>query len=265
MRDPIVAGNWKMHGRREFVETYIAELARSEALKHGSESMPEVVLFPPVAYLDCAARSLATNGLARRISLGAQNLHAEAAGAFTGETAGEMIVDLGARYVLVGHSERRQLFAESDAMVAAKFAAAVRAGLTPVLCVGETLAEREAGTEQQVVRQQLGAVLKNAGIRGGIVAYEPVWAIGTGRTAAPEQAQQMHQCIRSVLAQLDPLLADATRILYGGSVTADNAGALFAMPDIDGGLVGGASLQPQDFAAIVAAAGVGRRSNKELK
>jgi len=191
------------------------------------------------------------------VALGAQSLCAEAQGAFTGEVSGTMLRDVGCRYVLVGHSERRQLFGEHDALVARKFMAAQAHGLTPVLCVGETLEEREAGRTGDVVSRQLEAVLAVSGIAAfdrAVVAYEPVWAIGTGRNATPEQAQDVHASIRGQLSALDAIIGGSVRILYGGSVKASNARELFAMADIDGGLVGGASLKAEEFAQICAAA-----------
>lgn len=178
-----------------------------------------------------------------RIALAAQNLSEHASGAYTGEVAAAMLGEFGCRYVLVGHSERRQLYGETDATIAAKFVAAREAGITPILCVGETLQEREAGRTREVVARQLDAVLARGSIGAAVVAYEPVWAIGTGRTASPDQAQEVHGYLRQ-------RLSEATRILYGGSVKPDNATAIFAMPDVDGGLIGGASLKAQDFIAI---------------
>ncbi len=180
------------------------------------------------------------------IAWGAQNLSEHAQGAYTGEVSAAMLQEFGCRYVIAGHSERRQLYGESDAQVAAKFAAARGAGLTPILCVGETLQERESGRTQAVVARQLDAVLQKAPFEDAVLAYEPVWAIGTGRTASPEQAQEVHAFLRR-------RVSNATRILYGGSVKAQNAAAIFAMPDVDGGLIGGASLAAAEFAAIVKA------------
>lgn len=191
------------------------------------------------------------------VALGAQSVCAEPLGAFTGEISGSMLLDVGCRYVLVGHSERRQLYGESDALVARKFLATQSQGLTPVLCVGETLEERESGRTTQVVERQLEAVLSVSGVAAlgnAVIAYEPVWAIGTGRTASPEQAQEVHALIRAKVAALDATIAGSVRILYGGSVKASNARELFAMADIDGGLVGGASLMAEEFAQICAAA-----------
>ena len=236
MRRPIVAGNWKMHGSRSRIEDFARSLEGRERA--------DVILFPPAVYLSLAVERL------EGAQVGVQNVHIETAGAYTGEIAAEMAAELGVRYVLVGHSERRRLFCETDDIVAAKYRAAVRAGLVPILCVGETLEERREGREAEVVLAQLDAALNGASSAadGAVVAYEPVWAIGTGETATPAQAQAMHATIRGALSDTD------TRILYGGSVTAENACALFAEDDIDGGLVGGASLEPASFNAITYAA-----------
>ncbi|HEV2212245.1 MAG TPA: triose-phosphate isomerase [Gammaproteobacteria bacterium] len=249
MRQPLVAGNWKMNGNRE------GALRLANAVAQGTEagSAAEVLLCPPFVYLADLARALKDSG----VSLGAQDLCAEDNGAYTGEVSGPMLKDFDCRYVIVGHSERRALYAEGDALVARKFMAAQKAGLTPILCVGETLAEREAGETSAVVSRQLEAVLGAAGIAafgGAVVAYEPVWAIGTGRTAKSDQAQEVHALIRSMLAAQDAKIAGDVRLLYGGSVKAANAAELFRMPDIDGGLVGGASLDAGEFLAICAAA-----------
>ena len=223
-----------MHGSRSRIEDF----ARSVEGREGVD----VVLFPPAVYLSLAVERLAG------VQIGVQNVHFEEAGAYTGEIAAEMAEELGARYVLVGHSERRRLFCETDEVVAAKYRAAVRAGLIPILCVGETLEERRQGREDAVVLSQVDAVLNGAAAANAVVAYEPVWAIGTGETATPAQAQAMHATIRGALPDRNAC------ILYGGSVTAENAGALFAEDDIDGGLVGGASLEPASFNAIIYAA-----------
>jgi triosephosphate isomerase len=209
------------------------------------------VVCPPFVYLDTASRLLEGSAIA----LGAQNLSTEPKGAFTGEVAAEMLRDCGCRYVIVGHSERRQLFQESDALVATKVAAALRAGLTPILCVGETLRQRESGSTLSVIEAQLGAVFTQLGsaIEQTVIAYEPIWAIGTGQTATPEQAQKVHAFIRRLLGAVTTKASEIS-ILYGGSVKADNAVALFTQPDIDGGLVGGASLNAEEFAAICNAA-----------
>ncbi len=249
MRQPLVAGNWKMNGSRE------SALRLANAVAQGTEagSAAEVLLCPPFVYLADLARALKDSGL----SLGAQDLCAEENGAYTGEVSGAMLKDFDCRYVIVGHSERRALFAEDDALVARKFMAAQKAGLIPILCVGETLAEREAGATHAVVERQLKAVLDAAGIAAfakGAVAYEPVWAIGTGRTAKSDQAQEVHALIRGILSGQDAKIAGEVRLLYGGSVKAANAAELFRMPDIDGGLVGGASLDAGEFLSICAAA-----------
>jgi triosephosphate isomerase (TIM) len=249
MRKPLVAGNWKMHGSR----AENARLLRGLLDLLGPETRAEVMVCPPFVYLWETERLLKDT----EVALGAQSLCAEAQGAFTGEVSGAMLRDVGCRYVLVGHSERRQLFGEADALVARKFVAAQAHGLVPVLCVGETLEEREAGRTGEVVERQLAAVLAVSGIGAfaqAVVAYEPVWAIGTGRTASPEQAQEVHASIRARLAALDATIGASVRILYGGSVKASNARELFAMADIDGGLVGGASLKAEEFAQICAAA-----------
>jgi triosephosphate isomerase len=249
MRTPLVAGNWKMHGSRAENTSLVESLL--DLLKPDSKA--DVLLCPPFVYLWETCRMLKDTDVA----LGAQSLCAEALGAFTGEVSGAMLRDVGCGYVLVGHSERRQLYGENDALVARKFVAAQGQGLVPVLCVGETLEERESGRTNEVVARQLDAVLSVSGVASlgqAVVAYEPVWAIGTGRTASPEQAQEVHAMIRARVEALDGTIARSVRILYGGSVKASNARELFAMADIDGGLVGGASLKAEEFAQICAAA-----------
>ena len=248
MRRKLVAGNWKMNGStssiRELLQGILGGAAEVAAV--------ELAVFPPFVYLDAVGRQLA--GAA--IGWGAQNLSEHPSGAYTGEVAGPMLKDFGCTYVIVGHSERRTLYGESDQVVASKFAAARKVGLKPILCVGETLEERERGVTEAVVGRQLKAVLDLEGIASfadAVIAYEPVWAIGTGRTATSAQAQEVHAFIRAQLAALDPALASQVRVLYGGSVKGSNAGELLAMPDIDGGLVGGASLDPKDFLAIAKA------------
>ncbi len=214
----------------------------------------DAVVCAPFVYLPQVGAGLA-GGAAE---LGAQNLSEQAPGAFTGEVAGEMLLDVGCRWVIVGHSERRALYGETSERVAQKAARAIALGLKPIVCVGETLEERDAGRTLEVVTAQLAAVLATCPVEqlaGGAVAYEPVWAIGTGRTATPAQAQEVHAAIRAQLARSDAQAAQRTRILYGGSVKPANAGELFAQPDIDGGLIGGASLVAADFTAICAAAG----------
>jgi len=247
VRRTLVAGNWKMFGSRRLVRDVIGEL---RAMVHGAA---EVVICPPFPFLGPAADMVAGSALC----LGAQDLHVAVEGAFTGEVSGAMLRDMGCSYVIVGHSERRQYFAENDELVAAKAEAAVREGLCPMVCVGENEAEREAGRQFEVVQRQLAAVTERLGagaMARSVVAYEPVWAIGTGRTATPGQAQEIHAFLRAELRRLDAGLADTVRILYGGSVKAANARELFAQRDIDGGLVGGASLGAAEFAAICAAA-----------
>ncbi|WP_240125858.1 triose-phosphate isomerase [Thermomonas alba] len=247
MRRKIVAGNWKLHGSRAFAAALLAELAA------GRPQGVELVVLPPYPYL----QSLAAPCVEAGIALGAQDCSAHDKGAYTGEVAAAMLADVGARYVLVGHSERRQYHAESSALVAEKFVAAQAAGLIPVLCVGERLEEREAGQTEAVVAGQLRPVLERAGAAAfarAVVAYEPVWAIGTGRTASPEQAQAVHAFIRGEVAAFDATIANSLPLLYGGSVKPDNAASLFAQADVDGGLVGGASLVAADFLAIAQAA-----------
>jgi triosephosphate isomerase len=244
MRGRLVVGNWKMNGGL----AANAELLR--ALVAGWQGAPgrTLAVCPPYPYLAQAQAALAGTAIA----WGAQDVSEHAAGAYTGEVAAGMLAELGCRYVLVGHSERRQFYGDTDAVVAAKTLAALAAGLTPIACVGETLAEREAGTTDAVVLRQLDAVLAAVGpaVAKLVVAYEPVWAIGTGRTATPEQAQAVHALLRARLAKAG---AADVALLYGGSVKADNAAALFGMPDIDGGLIGGASLKAAEFLAIARA------------
>ena len=249
MRQKLVAGNWKMHGGLEAN----AALLRSVAAGAAGLGQVEVAVCVPYPYL-AQAQSLLTG---THVAWGAQNLSEHAKGAYTGEVSASMLSDFGCRYVLVGHSERRSLYGEGDALVAAKFMATQAAGLCPVLCVGETLAERERGETAAVVAAQIDAVLGVAGIEAfakAVVAYEPVWAIGTGRTATSDQAQEVHAAIRAQLASADGRVAGALQILYGGSVKPGNAQELFGMPDIDGGLIGGASLVGEDFLAICRAA-----------
>ncbi len=249
MRQPLVAGNWKMHGSRTENATLVRSLL--DQLRPGSDT--EVLLCPPFVYLSDVGRLLTDSDVA----LGGQSVCDEPQGAFTGEVSAAMLKDVGCRYVLVGHSERRQLYGEDDAQVARKFVAAQSQGLVPVLCVGETLEEREGERTDKVVARQLDAVLAVSGaaaLASAVIAYEPVWAIGTGRTASPQQAQDVHAMIRSRVAALDATIGGSVRILYGGSVKASSARELFAMPDIDGGLVGGASLKADEFAQICAAA-----------
>jgi triosephosphate isomerase (TIM) len=235
MRTPLVAGNWKMHGNRaangQLLDAVVAGMRGLQGV--------ECAVCVPFPYLGETAARLGKASLA----WGAQNVSEHAQGAFTGEVSAAMLKEFGCKYVLVGHSERRQLYGETDAMVAAKFAVVLKQGMVPVLCVGETLAEREAGRTNEVVARQLGAVK----FADAVLAYEPVWAIGTGKTATPEQVQAVHRLLRT-------MVPPETRILYGGSVKKENAASLFAMPDVDGGLIGGASLVADDFVEIVRAA-----------
>ena len=249
MRRSIVAGNWKMHGSRAAVAGFCEALREA----HLGAAL-EVLVFPPVAYLGQFADGVRDAAVA----VGAQDLHPAAQGAHTGGVSGTMIAELGGSWALTGHSERRSEHGESDALVAAKFGAALSAGLKPILCVGETLAQRQAGEAEAVVAKQVQAVIDAVGVDGlaqGAVAYEPVWAIGTGETAEPGQAAAMHGLIRETIAARDAESARLIRVMYGGSVNPHNAAELFSEPDIDGGLIGGASLQAESFLAIVAAAG----------
>ncbi|WP_407314992.1 triose-phosphate isomerase [Pseudomonas sp. nanlin1] len=250
MRRTMVAGNWKMHGTRASVAELIVGL-RALSLPTGVD----VAVFPPSLYIGQVIDGL--QGLP--VAVGAQNAAVQSKqGALTGELASTQLQDAGCTLVLVGHSERRQIIGETDAALIAKFTAAQEGGLTPVLCVGETLEEREAGKTLEVVGHQLGSVIEALGIKAfvnAVIAYEPVWAIGTGLTATPQQAQDVHAAIRAQLQAEDADVAQAVRLLYGGSVKAANAVELFGMPDIDGGLIGGASLNADEFGAICRAAG----------
>ncbi len=248
MRKKLVAGNWKMHGSRSMAQALIRDLiaAYSDTI--------DMVVFPPFPYLAELASACAGSGIA----VGAQDVSEHVGqGAYTGEVSAAMLADVGAQWVLTGHSERRHYHGESSQQVARKFAAAWAGGLTPILCVGETLEQREAGDTEEVIEEQLRAVFDEVGVAGfatAVIAYEPVWAIGTGRTATPEQAQQVHAFIRSQLEKEDVTIARLTRLLYGGSVKAANAVELFAQADVDGGLIGGAALVASDFLEICAAA-----------
>lgn len=249
MRTPLIAGNWKMNGSAELVASFGRAFAEAE--------LPgdlEVAIFPPFPYLEAARREFAET----RIRLGAQTLNPLHSGAHTGEVSGGMLREFGVQYALVGHSERRQLYRESDEQVYDRLLAALSVDMTPVLCVGETLEERDAGRTREVVLRQVGHVmarLEPAQRARVVIAYEPVWAIGTGRTATPEQAQEVMAAIRAYQAGFDRDLAAGLRLLYGGSMNAGNAAELLAQPDIDGGLVGGASLKVGDFLAICQSAG----------
>lgn len=248
MRRAFVAGNWKMNGLlatgRELLVSLVAQVVTQDV---------DVVVCPPYPYLAAAADVLDGSS----IRLGAQDVHPSVSGAFTGSVSGAMLRDVGCGYVIVGHSERRQFDSESDELVARKAEAALREGLVPIVCVGETGAEREAGFAHDVVERQFAPLVSRLGadaLAGCVLAYEPVWAIGTGCTATPAQAQEMHLFLRTLLGDVGASVARSVRIVYGGSVNAGNAAALFAEADIDGALVGGASLKAQDFAAICNAA-----------
>ncbi len=250
MRRPLVAGNWKMHGTRTSIKTLLTELAE--------QTLPEtidVAVFPGLLHLQSVVERLAGSP----IVVGSQDCAVQVEeGAMTGETSALQLKDVGCAMVLVGHSERRQLQEETDSVICRKFVAAQAAGLTPILCVGETLAEREAGDAASTVQRQVDAVLLELGVevlQNAVIAYEPIWAIGTGLTATPEQAQEIHAQIRAHVANYCAKAAQDLRILYGGSVKAANAAELFAQADIDGGLVGGASLNAKEFSAICRAAG----------
>ncbi|MDH5189908.1 MAG: triose-phosphate isomerase [Gammaproteobacteria bacterium] len=250
MRQPLVAGNWKMNGSRESIKALLDGIKAGI----GAVNKAEVAVCAPYVYLADVQQQL--NG--SNVSWGAQNLSTEASGAFTGEISADMIKDFSCKYVIVGHSERRSLYGETDEIVAHKFEVARNAGLVPILCVGELLEEREKGITEEVVNRQLDAVINRVGIAAladGVIAYEPVWAIGTGKTATPDQAQETHAAIRQKLASMDAGVAEKVQILYGGSMNAGNAAELIGMADIDGGLIGGASLKSDDFLTIGKAAG----------
>lgn len=242
MRHPLVAGNWKMHGDRESVASLVASL-----LEIGCEA--EIAIFPPYVYIPLVAAAVGNSGVNSGISVGAQNTSEYDSGAYTGEVSCQMLRDFSCQYAIVGHSERRSIYGETDAQVAHKFAAVQSAGITPILCVGETLEQREQGKTLDVVAAQIEAVIGLVGLSNvceAVVAYEPVWAIGTGKTASAYQAQEVHLALRQQLGDT----GDKTRILYGGSVKAANAAELFMQPDIDGALVGGASLDANEFSEI---------------
>jgi triosephosphate isomerase len=249
MREILVAGNWKMNGSTEANEALVSAIVAG--VPHGSGF--HLLVCPPFPYLAAVVAQTAGSP----VKVGAQNVSEHDSGAFTGEVSSGMLADIGCDYVIVGHSERRALYGESSFQVATKFQAAQAAGIKPILCVGETLEEREDGATERVVDFQLSAVLDAVGIEAfasAVVAYEPVWAIGTGKTATPEQAQDVHKHIRAQLAAQDEEIAAGVQVLYGGSMKGENAAGLLAMPDIDGGLIGGASLKADDFLAIAEAA-----------
>lgn len=245
MRRKLVAGNWKMHG------TLAQNAALLDAVRSGMAAMPDVdcAVCVPFPYLAQAQQKLS----ASKVKWGAQDVHQLDKGAYTGEVSAAMLQDFACSYVIVGHSERRAIYGESSQLVAEKFLAAQKTGLTPILCVGESLQQRERGVTEQVVAEQLDALIERGGIsalQNAVIAYEPVWAIGTGKTATSAQAQAVHAFIRQRVAAQDSKIAAGLCILYGGSVKASNAAELFAMPDIDGGLIGGASLIAEEFLAI---------------
>lgn len=247
-RKPCVIGNWKMQGSREMISNLVSGLS-------ANKNYPEVdiALCPPTLYIERVQAALEDYALQDHFALGAQNVYCESGGAFTGETSPEMLVDMGCRYVIIGHSERRQLFFEDDTLIARKSRAAYHAGLIPILCIGETAAERAAGKTFEIVCRQLQAILEKlplVALATSIIAYEPVWAIGTGLTATPEQAEAVHASLRDWLGKQDPEIAKKVCILYGGSVKAENADGLFSMPNIDGALVGGASIDAGQFLKI---------------
>jgi triosephosphate isomerase len=249
MRQAMVAGNWKMNGSSGDVEELVG------GIKAGLDGVSaEVAVCPPFVYIPAVATAISGTP----IKLGAQNMSEQASGAYTGEVAGPMLKDVGCDYVILGHSERRTLYGETDEIVAAKYAAALQHGLKPILCIGETLEEREQGITEEVVGRQIDAILDSSGaasLADAVLAYEPVWAIGTGMTATPEQAQDVHAFIRGRIASHDAGVAEGLRILYGGSMKPGNAAELIGQTDIDGGLIGGASLVAADFLGICKAAG----------
>jgi triosephosphate isomerase len=245
MRQPLVAGNWKMNGSFASIKSLV------EGIKAGLDSVTtaEMAVCPPFVYIPQVAAMLADSSIA----LGGQDVNDREFGAHTGEVAPYMLVDFGCKYAIVGHSERRSIYGESDEFTARKFASARQAGLVPILCVGELLEEREQGITEQVVSRQLDAIIDLEGVGAladAVIAYEPVWAIGTGKTATPDQAQDVHAFIRGTIAREDAAVAEKVQILYGGSVKGSNAAELFAMADIDGGLIGGASLDANEFLSI---------------
>jgi triosephosphate isomerase len=247
MRSILIAGNWKMKGR---LQSFIY---LDEGIKAGDAGNAELAVCPPAVFLMKVGGMLADSGIA----LGAQNVCDQETGAFTGEISAQMLKECGCRYAIVGHSERRSLYLESDQLVAARFAMAQNAGIVPILCVGESLQERDQGVTEDVVARQLQAVLDLCGIAGiaqSVIAYEPVWAIGTGKVATPEQAQAVHAFIRARLEQHDASVAQQVQILYGGSMNPSNAAELLSQQDIDGGLIGGAALKADDFLTIAQSA-----------
>jgi triosephosphate isomerase (TIM) len=251
MRKPMIAGNWKMQGASANNKKLVSQLVADDMLTQQGDSI-DVVICPPFAYLDQVHALLASSSIA----LGAQDVSAHPEGAYTGQISASMLVDNKCEWVIVGHSERRQMCGETDTVVVQKVAQAIKSGLKPIICLGESEAEREQGKTEAVLSRQIQAVLRELGphvFENGVIAYEPIWAIGTGLTATPEQAQDVHQFLRFQVASFDEGVAKKVRILYGGSVKPENATGLFAMPDIDGALVGGASLVADSFLGICAA------------
>jgi triosephosphate isomerase len=249
MRKALVAGNWKMNGTRAST----GELCKGIADGMAALGEVDVLVCPPSILISTAATALANSG----VMIGGQDLDINPGGAFTGQTSAAMLLDAGCKYVIVGHSERRQFYGDTDVLVAEKTQVALDAGLIPIVCLGESQAEREGGVTEEIVGRQLNAVLDKVGIAAfssAVIAYEPVWAIGTGLTASPEQAQDVHAFIRRMLSDKDQSVADQCRILYGGSMKPGNAVELISKPDIDGGLIGGAALASEDFLGICSAA-----------
>ncbi|MEM7562227.1 MAG: triose-phosphate isomerase [Pseudomonadota bacterium] len=247
MRTCLIAGNWKMNGSLESVIDLV------EGIKAGDSGKADLAVCPPSVFLMKVGGMLSGS----RVALGAQNVCDQVSGAFTGEISAAMLLESGCQYAIVGHSERRSLYGETDALVANRFARAAEAGLTPILCIGETLEEREQGVTESIVSRQLDAVIDAHGIAmigRSVIAYEPVWAIGTGKVATPEQAQAVHEFVRNKLASTDAAVAAKVQILYGGSMNPGNAAELLSQPDIDGGLIGGAALKAVDFLAIAQSA-----------
>lgn len=250
MRRSLVVANWKMHGNRQLVSQLLNAI--KNGIKEDANTANKIAICPPSLFLELAQQELSGSGIA----LGAQNAHPQNEGAFTGEIAFAMLKEFSCSYAIIGHSERREFFAESDSFIAEKFAAAQAQNIEPILCVGETQEDRENGQTESIVLGQLQAVINEVGIEAfanAVIAYEPIWAIGTGLTASPEQAQNVHAAIRSFLAKMDQKIAENISILYGGSVKASNAEALFKQVDIDGALVGGASLDAEEFLIICTA------------
>ena len=249
MRQTMVAGNWKMNGTTNSVRELVS------GIKAGLDGQSaEIVVCPPFVYIPTVAAEIAGSA----ITLAAQNMCDQDAGAYTGEVSGPMLKDVGCEYVILAHSERRAMYGETDEVAASKYGAALKNNLKPIFCIGETLEEREQGITEDVVARQVDAIINAEGVASlanAVLAYEPVWAIGTGKTATPEQAQSVHAFIRGRIADQDAGIAEGLRILYGGSMNPGNAAELIAQPDIDGGLIGGASLKSEDFLAIINAAG----------